>query len=82
MSRPIAVATRGWLTGDGVLPVSVATRGWLTALVIPVTPVRPPVVLAGEGDDHPEPRRLRLRREDDEILAVLMAIHGETIWRA
>jgi hypothetical protein len=81
MSRPIAVATRGWITGDGISPLSVATRGWLTLMVVPV-PSTPTVILGGETEEWRDPRRLRLRREDDEILAVIMAIHGETTWRA
>ena len=79
---PIALATMGRITGAGIQPIALATRGRLTLLVVPV---RPPVVLAGAGDDEdgrPEPRRMRLLREDDDILAVIMAIHGETTWRA
>jgi hypothetical protein len=48
-------------------------------LVVPVPPV---VIPGGYVEDDREPRRLRLLREDGEILAVIMAIHGETTWRA
>lgn len=73
MSRPIAVATRGWLTGDGVLPVSVATRGWLTALVIPVPPPPEPEPQPDHHFAGTSKKVARRRRDERDILAVIQA---------
>ena len=77
MIRPIALATVGRITGADIQPIALATLGRLTLMVVPI-------VLPPEEDDrgpgYPESdmghRLMMLHREDDEILAVLMAFFG------
>ena len=70
MISPLAIATHGLLNS----PLSVAAiRGHLTIESIP--PV-PPGNLPGGSSDKPLSHRVilaRIQREDDEILAIIMA---------
>jgi hypothetical protein len=77
MSLPIAIATRGWITGDGNQPQAVFSRGWLTILEIPVVPDYPFGEPSG-GPAYPEAdwHKFQQHREDDAILAIIMAWMG------
>jgi hypothetical protein len=73
---PITIATQGLLNS----PLSVAAvRGRLTIGDIPVPPTRPPGGNSGTAATWISPyvlrdrRRAQIEREDEEILAVIMA---------
>ena len=76
MIRPIAVATAGYLTGDGRFVLSAAVDGWLTKLVVSMggSPKkgkkRAPWVRPISRPDDP------LAQDDEDILAIIIAIAG------
>lgn len=67
MMGPLATYSRGWLGEAGTQPQAVYSRGWLALVVAPEIVEEPERVM---GIDR---RRLRRRREEQEIMAVVIA---------
>lgn len=77
MSRPIAVATNGYLTGNGGVVLSSAVDGYLVTAVIPVPRPSGGGMWGGgyyEPEEHKERRdSMEIIRRDDDEVAMIMA---------
>jgi hypothetical protein len=72
MSRPIALASSGYLATAEISPLHIATDGYLGFDSIPIPPERT-VFDPGQAIGK-SMFRLRLEREDNEILQIIMSL--------
>lgn len=82
MSRPIAVASSGYLTGDGALLFSIASDGYLNQTAIPIPP-QPEIPTYGFVDSGPirifQPYKMQIEREENELMQIIQYITGNIL---